>query len=198
MVWLQLIPADVERDEGLLCFDYFAEINHAEVIQSGLYQRQFAEGVTLTHTLHQLVGGPPHALGVNQVQLLEVVWHSSLQHWYDCIGGLLIHLVILDRQDVQMPLVAQSLADGACLDPVHAVAVEVELADEVLMVHEIVAQTPRVTRVELQVAQDELPVHYLAQEGLCDRVCLDALIVILHQRVIKLRIGEFTVFGHLT
>ena len=65
------------------------------------------------------------------------------------------------------------------------------------MVDQVVPQTHRITRVQLDVAQNQLLVHNLTQYWFGDRVGFCALVVVLNARVVQIGVRVFAVFGLL-
>ena len=80
MTWHELVPTDVERHQCFLSPDNLTQVHHAEVVESSLDKRQLAQIIFLTHASNQLISGSPDELGVDQVQLLQVVRQASLHH----------------------------------------------------------------------------------------------------------------------
>ena len=122
------------------------------------------------------------------MQLLQVIRHLALQHRCDLFVGSLINGVALDRQVRELSLLGGALEDDRELVVLEAVVIQVELVDELRVVHEVVSETLSVTLVELQVSQDEGLVNDLAQDRLRHRLVLRTRRVVLHARILNIRV----------
>ena len=68
-------------------------MHYAKVVQTDLDQTKLAKVVTCAYLFHEIFSSLPHRLYVNQVKLLQVVWHLTLQNRSYLLNSALIDCV---------------------------------------------------------------------------------------------------------
>ena len=119
----ELVPANVQTDERFLGADNFTKMHHAKVIEACSNKGQLPKVVPRSHLLADGERGSPHCLAVDQVELLQVVWHLPLQHRVDLISRVIVDSTALDSQVDKLLLVAEALENEGKLVAVKAVRV---------------------------------------------------------------------------